>query len=214
MTVKAKRAKALPLLDTATSLAIGELVDESIPADVEALIQGFGGQFGSDFQAWLCSRIGVFRAMHALPATHEEKRAVEVAGRATQESVLRLENLTPAAEAYMEHFCQIMLQRPFKGPDGLLTEFQAIADKATLVLEATEERLGSLPERRGRRSAAPRDHLLADVANYLLANSVTRITKREAAEHASSLLDACGIDVPWGRDEVERLIRRLQKGGK
>ncbi|MNG26165.1 hypothetical protein D3C84_1111190 [compost metagenome] len=49
-------------------------MDESISADAESLIQSLDGQFGDELLPWFRSQIGTFRAIHELPATHEELR--------------------------------------------------------------------------------------------------------------------------------------------
>jgi hypothetical protein len=216
MTVKAKRAKALPLLDADTALATGELVDESISADAEALINSLNGQFDDELLSWFRSRIGTFRAMHELPATHEELRSAKDAQLYLQESMLRLENLPPDAAATMEKHCWSRNQRVFNGPAGLLAEFVAIADEIASLLAATEETLKNRPVMRGRKPTSSRDLLLADVAAHLIAHSTSkkRTTKRRAAEVARDLLAVAGVDVPDDLYQVEKLIRRKKSGEK
>ncbi|MBD9619465.1 hypothetical protein [Pseudomonas sp. PDM07] len=214
MTVKAKRAKALPLLDKDTGPATGELVDESISADAESLIQSLDGQFGDEFLPWFRSQIGTFRAIHELPATHEELRMVGELLRCLQEVRLRSNNLPPDAAACMEVHCRRRNQRPYQGPGGLLAEHEALTGELVSKLEATQETLESRPVMRGRKSTSSRDQLLADVAAYTIAHAQKRITKRRAAKVARDLLAAAGIDVPDDQYEVEKLIRRQKSGGK
>lgn len=214
MTVKAKRAKALPMLDAETDLAMGELVDESISADAEALIQRFNGQFGDELLPWFRSRIGTFRSNHELPATHEELRRVGEARRVIQEGMLRLENLPPDAAATMEEHCWRKNQHFYDGPGGLLAAFEALTGEMVSLLEATQETLESRPVMRGRKSASSRDLLLADVAAYAIAHAKNRTTKRRAAEVARDLLAAARVDVPDDLYEVEKLIRRRKSGEK
>ncbi|MGF6695029.1 hypothetical protein M2318_005129 [Metapseudomonas resinovorans] len=216
MAVKGKRAKALPLLDTATGLATGELVDESISANAEVLVQSFNGEFGGEFMSWLKSRLGTFRAMHELPATHEERREVLAALLALQEAIVRPDNLPPVADGEMEHQCLNRYKQPYKGPGGLLSEFTASAEKMVLALEATDERLESLPVTRGRKATSNRDQLLADVAAYVTANSTSkkRTTKRRAAEVARDVLAAADVNVPDDLYLVEKLIRQQKSGEK
>lgn len=216
MAVKAKRAKALRLLDSDTDLATGELVDESISADAEALINSLNGQFGDELLPWFRSRIGTFRATHELPATHEELRTAKEAQLYLQESMLRLENLPPDAAATMEKHCWSRNQRFFNGPAGLLAELAALAEEMASLLEATEETLKSRPVMRGRKPANSRDLLLADVAGHLIAHSTSKkqTTKRRAAELARDLLAAAGVDVPADLYQVEKLIRQQKSGEK
>lgn len=214
MTVKAKRAKALPLLDEDADLAIGELVDESISADAEALINSLSGQFGDELLPWFRARIGTFRAIHELPATHEELRAARDAHRYLQESMLRLVNLPPDAAACMEAHSWPRNQRLFNGPGGLLAEYEVLARELAFLLEATAETLENRPVMRGRKSASSRDLLMADVATYVLAQAKKRTTKRKAAEVARDLVAAAGVDVPDDLYQVEKLIRRQKSGEK
>lgn len=214
MTVKAKRTKALPLLDTATDLTMGELVDESLSVNAEKMIQSLNGEFGDELMSWLSSRLGIFRAAHELPPIHIERRKIQDAHRALQEALLRLENLPPVADGEMEHQCQNAYQQPYKGHGGLLTELKATGEKAVLALETTDERLESLPAHRGRKAASNRKLLLADVAVHLRENSKKRITKRRAAEVARDLLAAAGVDVPDDLYVVEKQIRQQKSGAK
>jgi len=214
MPVKAKRAKALPLLDKDTGPAAGELVDESISADAESLIQSLNGQFGDELLPWFRSRVGTFRAIHELPATHEELRTVREAHRYLQEGILRLNNLPPDAAACMEAHCWRKNQRFYQGSGGLLAAYEALNGEIASLLEASQEELENRPVMRGRKSVSSRDLLLADVAAYTIAHAKKRTTKRRAAEVARDLLTAAGIDVPDDQYEVEKLIRLQKNGGK
>lgn len=214
MTVKAKRAKALPLLDNDTGPATGELVDESISADAEALIQSLNGQFGDELLPWFGSRIGTFRAIHELPATHEVLRMVREAHRYLQEGMLRVNNLPTDAAARMEAHSWRKNQRAYQGPGGLLAAYEAFNGEIVSLLEASQEELENRPVIRGRKSASSRDLLLADIAAYIIAHAKNCTTKRRAAEVARRLLAAAGIDVPDDQYEVEKLIRRQKSGGK
>lgn len=216
MTVKAKRAKALPLLDTDTDLATGELVDESISADAEALIISLNGQFGDELLPWFRSRIGTFRAMHELPATHVELRSAKETQLYLQESMLRLENLPPDVSATLDKLCWSRNKQVFNGPAGFLAKIAPYFEEVFSLLEATEETLKNRPVMRGRKPASNRDLLLADVAAYLIAHSTSKkqMTKRRAAEVARDLLAAAGVDVPDDLYQVEKLIRQQKSGEK
>lgn len=148
------RQKATKLRDsTATDLATGELVDESISADAEALIHTLNDQFGDELLPWFRSRIGTFRAMHELPATHEELCSAKDAQLYLQESMLRLENLPPDASPTMEKHCWSRSQRVFNGPAGLMAEFAALAEEVASLLVATEKTLKSRPVMRGQETS-------------------------------------------------------------
>lgn len=214
MTVKAKRARALPLLDKDAGLATGELVDESISTDAEALINSLNGQFGDELLPWFRSRIGIFRAIHELPATHEELRTAKEAKLFLQEFMLRLDNLPPVFAAYMEAICWRRNGRLFNSPGGILPAFQALSGEVTSLLEAAQEELESHAVMLGRKSASSRNQLLADVAAYIVAHSSKRTTKRKAAEVARDLLAAAGVDVPNDLYQVEKLIRQQKSGEK
>lgn len=218
MTIKAKRAKALPVLDKEVDWGTGGFVDESLPPDAEALIQGFNGQFGDELPNWFKQRIGRFRAYSEMaeksPATHEEMRLVREAQRYLLEVRQRLENLPPTADAHINAACWSRHNRLFHGTSGLLADLDALARETDTLLAITEQELDRHPVSKGTKPKSARDGLLSDAAAYILENSRDPITKRKAAEIARDLLVAAEVDVPADVKEVERLILRWREGGK
>lgn len=217
MTIHAKRAKALPVLDREADWGTGGMVDESLPPAAESLINSFGDQFGGELLAWFKQGIGRYRAYsdmaEKMPATNEELRLVNEAQRYLLEVRQRLENLPPAADAYVNAACWKRHKRFFNGSGGLLSDLDALAREADTLLAIAEQELDRYPVSRGSKPKAARDSLLSDVAAYMLEHSRESITKRKAAEIARNLLAVADIEVPKEIVEVERLIRR-ERGGR
>ena len=218
MTIKAKRAKALPVLDKEVDWGTGGFVDESLPQAAEALIQDLESGLGDGLLDWFKRRIGRYRAYSEMadksPATHEEVRLVREAQRYLLEVRQRLSNLPPSADAYINEACWRRHNRLFHGPGGLLADLDAMARETDMLLALTERELDRHPGRKGAKSKSARDSLLSDAAAYIMENSRDPITKRKAAEIARDLLAAAEVDVPGEIKEVERLILRRRKGEK
>ena len=218
MTIKAKRAKALPVLDKEVDWGTGGVVDERIPPAAEALIQDLESGLGDGLLDWFKRHIGRYRAYSEMadksPATHEEVRLVREAQRYLLEVRQRLSNLPPSADAYINTACWGRHNRLFHGPGGLLADLDALARETDMLLALTERELDRHPGRKGTKSKSARDSLLSDAAAYILVKSRDPITKRKAAEIARDLLVSAEVDVPADVKEVERLILRWREGGK
>lgn len=218
MTIKAKRAKALPVLGKEVDWGTGGFVDESLPPAAVTLIHGFGGQFGDDLPDWFKRRIGRFRSHSEMaeksPATHEEMRLVMEAQRYLLEVRQRLGNLPPTADAHINAACWRRHNRLFHGAGGLFADLDALARETGTLLAMTEQELGRHPVSKGTKPKSARDSLLSDAAAYILENARDPITKRKAAELARDLLAAADVDVPMEIKEVERLVRRWREGAK
>ncbi len=218
MTIKAKRAKALPVLDKEVDWGTGGVVDERIPPAAEALIQDLESEISGELLDWFKRRIGRYRAYSEMadksPATHEEVRLVREAQRYLLEVRQRLSNLPPSADAHVNAACWGRHNRLFHGPGGLLADLDAMARETDMLLALTERELDRHPGRKGTKSKSARDSLLSDAAQYIRENSRNPITKRKAAETARDLLVSAEVDVPADVKEVERLILRWREGGK
>lgn len=218
MTIKAKRAKALPVLDKEVDWGTGGVVDERIPPAAEALIQDLESEISGELLDWFKRRIGRYRAYSEMadksPATHEEVRLVREAQRYLLEVRQRLSNLPPSADAHVNAACWGRHNRLFRGPGGLLADLDAMARETDMLLALTERELDRHPGRKGTKSKSARDSLLSDAAQYIRENSRNPITKRKAAETARDLLVSAEVDVPADVKEVERLILRWREGGK
>ena len=126
MTIKAKRAKALPVLDKEAEWGTGGMVDDSLSPAAGSLIDGLSNQFDGDLLVWFKQRIGRYRAYSDMaekaPATNEERRLVNEAQRYLLEVRMRLKNLPPAADAYINAACWNRHKRLFHGTGGLRLE--------------------------------------------------------------------------------------------
>ena len=217
MTVRAKRAKALPILDKDADWSMGGMVDETLPPAAELLLDSLNVNFGGELRAWFKQNIGLYRAYsemaEKMPATNEELRLVNEAQRYLLEVRQRLNNLPPAADAYINAACWHRHKRLFHGTDGLLSDLNAMAKEADTLLAITEQELGRYPVNKGSKPKHARDSLLSDTAAYLLEHSCKPITKRKAAELARDLLVATDVEAPKETVEIERLIRR-ERGGR
>lgn len=218
MTIKAKRAKALPVLDKEVDWGTGGVVDERIPPAAEAMIQSLESELGSELLDWFKRRIGRYRAYSEIaeksPATHEEVRLVREAQRYLLEVRQRLGNLPPGADAHINEACWRRHNRLFHGWGGLFADLDALACETDTLLAIAGQELDRHAGSKGTKSKSARDSLLSDAAAYILENSRYRITKRKAAETARDLLVAAGVSVPVDVKEVERLIRRWREGEK
>lgn len=216
MTIKAKRAKSLPVLGKKSDWGKGGMVDETLPLAAESLINSLGEQFGPDLLAWFVQRIGRYRAYSEMsektPATNEELRLINEAQRYLLEVRQRLKNLPPAVDAHINAACWKRHGRFFHATGGLLADLDALARETDVLLAIAEQEVGRFPVIRGRKSESIRDSFLADVAAYALEHSQTKITKRKAAEIARDLLVAADVEAPKETVEVERLIRRDGRG--
>lgn len=218
MTIKAKRAKALPVLDKEVDWGTGGVADECISPVAEALIHSLESELGSELHDWFKRRIGRYRAYSEMadksPATHEEVRLVKEAQRYLLEVRQRLRNLPPSADAHINAACWRRHNRLFHGSGGLLADLDALAHETDTLLGLSEQELNRHPGSKGTKSKSARDSLLSDAAAYIMENSQYPITKRKAAETARDLLAAAGVSVPVDVKEVERLIRRWREGAK
>ncbi|MBA1238720.1 hypothetical protein G7015_09555 [Pseudomonas kunmingensis] len=218
MTIQAKRAKALPVLDREVDWGTGGIVDERIPAAAEALIQDLESEISGELLDWFKRRIGRYRAYSEMadksPATHEEVRLVREAQRYLLEVRQRLSNLPPSADAHVNAACWRRHNRLFHGTGGLLGDLDVLARETDTLLAIAEQELGRYPGSKGAKSKSARDSLLSDAAQYIRENSRNPITKRKAAETARDLLLAAGVSVPADVKEVERLLQRFREGGK
>ena len=217
MTIRAKRAKALLILDKDADWSMGGMVDESLSPDGESYLESLSVFFSGDLRAWFKQRIGRYRVYSEMakkmPATSEELRLVSEAQRYLLEVRQRLKNLPPAADAYINAACWHRHKRLFHGTDGFLSDLNALAREADTLLAITEQELGRYPVNKGSKPKQARDSLLSDTAAYLLEHSCKPITKRKAAELARDLLVATDVEAPKETVEIERLIRR-ERGGR
>lgn len=215
-TKRAKRSKALPVLDNKLEWGTGEVVDESVPTLAQAVIAALAVHDSGDFLEWFKQRVGRYRAVILVtekgPAPHEEIRLVRQAQLQLHELERRLNNLPPSADGYVNDACWRRNGCFFNG--GLLSDLMALTAEVTDLLEIAEQELGGIPTIRGLKLKQQRDALLADTAAKLRESSVAKMTKRRAAELARELLVAAEIEVPAEIVEIEKLIRRVERGRK
>lgn len=215
MTKRGKRSKALPVFDNQLEWGTGDLVDESLSDAAQAIIADLTEHHDGDLQEWFKERLGSYRAViretEKGPARHEEIRHVRQVQLHLQETLRGLNNLPPFAEGQINGVCWRSSGRFFSG--GLLSDFMVKAAEISDALSITEQELEQAPTIRGVKPKYPRDDLLADTADKLRQTSLTKMTKRRAAELARELLVAAGVGVPADIVEYEKLIRRA-KGGK
>lgn len=205
MTIKGKRAKALPIMG-APSWSTGGMVDESLPPEAYSFIQENAKKLGQGFDDWFSGRLGRYRAyseMSQTPAVSEELALVRSAQLFLHETQNRLDHLPPAADAYVNEASWRRSGRLFHS--GLFSDFKALSSEIDTLLAIAEQALDSLPKQSGRKAKTNRDGLLADVVSRLVENG---LKKREASAVAAELLGLVGVETPEGQFEIERLARK------
>ena len=205
MTIKGKRAKALPIMG-APSWSTGGMVDESLPPEAYSFIQENAKKLGQGFDDWFSGRLGRYRAyseMSQAPTVSEELALVRSAQHFLHETQKRLEHLPPTADAYVNEAAWRRNGRFFHY--GLFSDFEALSAEIDTLLAIAEQALDSLPKKSGRKAKTNRDGLLADVVSRLVENG---LKKREASAVAAELLGLVGVETPEGQFEIERLARK------
>jgi len=210
MTIKSKRARALREMDgaEASRYVLGGLVDETFHADkVHAALQGANVDLAA-FDAFFGQRLGLFRDVSdylgTKPAVAKESELIEEAMQHIQQIRLRLECLPPEAEMYVATIC---LQRHGEGFEVRRRRLDAELNEMVTLLGLTLRKLDSLKGATGRKSEAPRDRLLHDVAHWLAGHG-TRSTS--AAGAAADVLRAVGIAAPNDPKKARAIVRAVE----
>lgn len=212
MTTKGKRSGALRKIEyqEASSYRMGGWVDDTFPVNaVHDALQGVAGRIDlAAFDDSFGQRLGRYRSMvesqRTRPSVADETILVEEAMEGVRQLQMRLEFLPPAANAHINCIC-------WNRRRELFHEFRARLDadlkEALSLLVLTERELDSHKGAAGRKQASQRDWLLHDVAHDLESYG---LGKMEAAETASKVLRAAGIDSPEGPSEARKLIREME----
>ncbi|WP_085717651.1 hypothetical protein [Pseudomonas sp. B28(2017)] len=213
---RGKRSRALPVFDNQLEWGTGELVDESLSDAAQAIIADLAEHHDGDFQEWFKERFGSYSAVtretEKGPARHEEIREIQQAHLILREVQQRLSNFSPFVEGLINEASWRSYGCFFSG--GLLSDLEEKATVVSDVLDIAQQKLEAAPTIRGVKPKFPRDALLADTADKLRQSSLTKMTKRRAAELARELLVAAGVEVPEDVVEYEKLIRRAKNRGK
>ncbi|AYN94452.1 hypothetical protein EAW52_11020 [Pseudomonas sp. LTJR-52] len=212
MSIKGKRAQALPILDPSNKRRSGGAFDDSLPTEALELIARQISHDKEDFIKWLSEemlnfRIHEFAKDQEIPLSQELKLLAELQSYML-ETRNRLLNLPATAMAYLEQEqWQLSKTTFFECQHNLADQLV----KAWAVLGSASNEIEKIPNQPGAREKHSRDNLLAATAARLHNQHGIKI-KRRAAEIARNLLVLCGVQLPEDIKEVERLINK--RGGK